>query len=99
MNETATATKVQYGLYSRGTKVEYGCPRRFYYRGPRGWVERRSSQHGNLPPGEWFNLTSHRGWSYGRLVTFDTVEEAEKFAFSLVLKHPEWMGHLEVRKV
>ena len=100
------ATATGYGLYSPGTKVMCNVEglyrlKRFYYRGPRGWVFRRKRNEGDWRPegfekDYWYSMHSRH---YSIPTSWATPEEAEKAALMIVLAHPEWMGRLEVRKV
>lgn len=50
----------------------------------------------------WTNWDSHYGgrWSYAADVAdrFDTREDAERVAVSIVMKHPEWAGDVFVQR-
>jgi hypothetical protein len=43
-------------------------------------------------------IKKRKRYRHSNIVTFKSVEEAEREALMLVIRHPDWMGKLEVRR-
>ena len=109
----AVATETRYGLCVKAQGVYYKDSGRFHYEGTRGWYVKRSTTSVVSDPDGYKNITVvteeivHRGCSFGRVnyrwrgsqvQTWATKEEAEAAAFLIAVRHPEWLGKLEVRR-